>query len=106
MIISSIPGKAPPTMKRILDVSIQTVKRYIVDGFYEAVVRRLYLQRSCTIPNLGTFTLVHEPESYQKQINDKGEEVIAWENSYERRFPEQDNDTVNKLSNFQRMINL
>ena len=37
---------------RILDVSIQTVKRYIIDGFYEAVVRRLYLQRSCTIPNL------------------------------------------------------
>ena len=34
------------------------------------------MQRSCTIPNLGTFTLVHEPESYQKQINDKGEEVI------------------------------
>lgn len=61
---------------RILDVSIKTVKRYIVDGFYEAVVRRLYLQRSCTIPNLGTFTLVHEPESYQRQMNENGEEVI------------------------------
>ena len=61
---------------RILDVSPQTVKKYIADGFYEAIVRRIYLQRSCTIPNLGTFTLVHEPESYQKQINDKGEEVI------------------------------
>lgn len=42
---------------------------------------------------------------FEKVTNDKGEEVIAWENSYERRFPEQDDDTVNKLSNFQRMIN-
>lgn len=61
---------------RLLDVSPQTVKKYIVDGFYEAIVRRIYLQRSCTIPNLGTFTLVHEPESYQRQINENGEEVI------------------------------
>ena len=61
---------------RLLDVSPQTAKRYIIDGLYEAIVRRIYLQRSCTIPNLGTFTLVHEPESYQKQINDNGEEVI------------------------------
>ena len=61
---------------RLLDVSIQTVRRYVVDGFYEAVVRRLYAKGSCTIPNLGTFTLVHEPESYQKQKNENGEEVI------------------------------
>lgn len=61
---------------RLLGVSPQTVKRYIIDGFYESIVRRIYLQRSCTIPNLGTFTLVHEPEYYQKQINENGEEVI------------------------------
>lgn len=63
-------------ISRLLGVSPQTVKRYIIDGFYEAIVRRIYLQRSCTIPNLGTFTLIHEPESYQKQVNESGEEVI------------------------------
>ena len=61
---------------RLLGVSVQTVRKYIVDGFYEAIVRRIYLQKSCTIPNLGTFTLVHEPEYYQKQTNENGEEVI------------------------------
>lgn len=63
-------------ISRLLGVSVQTVKRYVIEGFYEAIVRRIYLQRSCTIPNLGTFTLVHEPEYYQKQINENGEEVI------------------------------
>lgn len=61
---------------RLLDVSVPTVKRYIVDGFYEAIVRRIYLQRSCTIPNLGTITLVHEPEYYQKQTDENGNEVV------------------------------
>lgn len=63
-------------ISRLLGVAVSTVRRYIVDGFYEAVVRRLYLKRTCTIPNLGTFTLVHEPESYQKQKDENGEEVI------------------------------
>lgn len=42
---------------------------------------------------------------FEKVKDDKGNEITAWENSFERRFPEQDDDTVNKLGNFQRMIN-
>ena len=42
---------------------------------------------------------------FEKIIDEDGNEIDAWVNSYERRFPEQDDDTVNNLSNFQRMIN-
>lgn len=42
---------------------------------------------------------------FEKVKDDKGNEIYAWENSYERRFPEQDDDTINKLDNLQRMIN-
>ena len=41
----------------------------------------------------------------EKVKDDKGNEIDAWEKSYERRFPEQDDDTINNLGNLQRMIN-
>lgn len=61
---------------RLLGVTVATVRRYIIEGFYEALVRRIYLKGSVTVPNLGTFTLVHEEEYYQTQKDENGEEVI------------------------------
>lgn len=42
---------------------------------------------------------------FEKVTDDEGNTMDAWENSYERRFPEQDDETKNKLGNLQRMIN-
>lgn len=61
---------------RLLGVTVPTVRKYFLDGFYEAIVRFCFLKGKCTIPNLGTISLVHEDEYYQTQKNEKGEEVI------------------------------
>ena len=61
---------------RLLGVTVPTVRKYFIDGFYEAIVRFCYLKGKCTLPNLGTISLVHEDEYYQTQKNEKGEEVI------------------------------
>lgn len=61
---------------RLLGVTVSTVRKYFVDGFYEAFVRLTWAKGSCTIPHFGTITLVHEPERYQVQKNAEGEEVI------------------------------
>lgn len=61
---------------RLLNVTVPTVRRYFVEGFYEAIVRFCYLKGKCTLPNLGTFSLAHENEYYQKQTDENGEEVI------------------------------
>ena len=42
---------------------------------------------------------------FEKTEDDEGNEIYAWEKSYERRFPEQNDDTINNLGNLQRMIN-
>ena len=41
----------------------------------------------------------------EKVEDNEGNEIYAWEKSYERRFPEQNDDTINNLGNLQRMIN-
>lgn len=61
---------------RLLGVTVPTVRRYFVDGFYEAIVRMTWGRGSCTIPHLGTITLIHEPECYQTHKDENGEEVI------------------------------
>lgn len=61
---------------RLLNLTVPTVRRYMVEGFYEALVRFIYLKGKCTIPNLGTFNLIHEEEYYQTQTNADGEQVI------------------------------
>lgn len=63
-------------LARLLDVTVPTAKRYFVDGVYEAIVRLTWARGKCTIPHFGTITLVNEPEYFQTQKNEKGEEVI------------------------------
>lgn len=61
---------------RLLNVTVPTARRYVVDGVYETIVRFMFLKGKCTIPNLGTFSLVHEKETYQTQIDAEGNEVV------------------------------
>ena len=42
---------------------------------------------------------------FEKVTDDEGNTMDAWENAFERRFPEQDENTKNNLGNLQRMIN-
>ena len=61
---------------RLLGVTVPTVRKYFIDGFYEAIVRFCYLKGKCTLPNLGTISLVHEDEYYQTQENENRGKVI------------------------------
>ena len=71
------------TFARLLNVTPATVKRYWVEGFYEAFVRELYLKGGCRLPLMGNFSLKHISESYQEQKNIDGKQVVY-------RVPERD----------------
>ena len=60
---------------RFLNVTSATVKKYWVDGIVEFIIRELYYRGTCRVPHLGTFSLIHEPESMQVQKNENGNEV-------------------------------
>lgn len=61
---------------RLLGVTVPTVKRYWEDGFYEAIVRFIFLKGKCFLPHLGTYTTVYENEYFQEQTNENGEKVV------------------------------
>lgn len=60
---------------RLLNVSTKTVQKYWEDGFYEAIVRQLYLTRNCRLPHLGTFGLRYMPEGESQQTTPDGKKV-------------------------------
>lgn len=70
-------------MARLIDVSVSTMKKYLIEAVYEYIVRTLYLTGVVRIPNLGTFTLRRVAENIQVQRNADGEEVVY-------RVPERD----------------
>ena len=70
-------------VSRFLDVTYRTVGKYWEDGFYEFIVREIWLKGSLRIPHLGTFSLQHIDESFQTQTNADGEKVVY-------RVPERD----------------
>lgn len=71
------------TVARLLNVTPATVKKYWVEGFYEAFVRELYLKGGCRLPLMGNFSLKQIAESFQEQTSPSGEKVVY-------RVPERD----------------
>lgn len=61
---------------RLLNVTPATVKKYWVEGFYEYVVRALYLKGVCRLPMAGTFGLRQVSENYQVHKDENGNEFV------------------------------
>ena len=85
-------------VSRFLDVTYPTVRKYWEDGFYEFIVREIWLKGSLRIPHLGTFNLKHMDESFQRQKGPDGKEVVY-------RVPERDIPIFTPADDFTNDVN-
>lgn len=78
--------------------STQTAAKWL-DAIYEVIVRELYYNGSCRVPELGTFGLEHLDEYYQTQEDKSGKKNIY-------RVPERDIPTFVPNDEFINDVNM
>ena len=81
-----------------LNVTPDTVKRYWIDGFYDAIVLLVYRDGICRLPNLGTFTSIHEEECYQSQKDENGEKVTYLVPARDKPVFREHNDFIDDIN--------
>ena len=85
-------------VSRFLDVTQDTIRRYWTNGFYEFIVREVWLKGTLRIPHLGTFSLKHMDEKFQTQTDVDGNKVVY-------RVPERDIPVFTPADDFTNDVN-